>query len=85
MTYEVADKPDTSNFEITIFAMITLPNGDQTIAERGQGPEFYDVLVQDEDGDLIDEKEDLATYEEAQTAAAEFQAKYPGAEVNDSP
>ncbi|MCB1470419.1 MAG: hypothetical protein KDK08_25460 [Rhizobiaceae bacterium] len=68
--------------EITIFPMRSLPDGSATIAERPIDPEFWDVLVQDDNGELLDEKEDLETYGAAEAAVGLFLLKYPDASVD---
>lgn len=69
-------------FTITVFPMRNLPDGSADIAERPFDPEFWDVAVQDEDGDLLDAMEDLETTDAAEAAVEAFLLRYPGAFVN---
>ncbi|WPE24300.1 hypothetical protein [Agrobacterium pusense] len=68
--------------DITVFPMRNLPDGSAEIAEHPFFPEFWDVAVQAEDGDLLDEAVDLATTEEAEAAVDAFLLKYPEANVS---
>lgn len=68
--------------DITIFPMRNLPDGSAGIAEYPFDPEFWDVLVRDENGDVLDEIEDLATADAAEAAVESFLLKYPEASVD---
>lgn len=68
--------------DITVFLMRNLPDGSAEIAQYPFFPEFWDVAVQDEDGELLDEAVDLATTDAAEAAVDAFLLKYPEADVN---
>ncbi len=68
--------------DITVFPMRSLPDGSAEIAEHPFEPEFWDVIVQDEAGELLDEAEDLASTEAAEAAVETFLLKYPDANVD---
>lgn len=67
--------------EITIFPMKNTPDGSATLCEPPDDPDSYDVLVRD-DGDVVAETEDLATYGEAVEIAEKYLAKFPNAEID---
>lgn len=48
--------------EITISRCAICRTGSATIAERPFGPDCWDVLVRDENGDVLDEADDLQTF-----------------------
>lgn len=68
--------------DITIFPMRNLPDGSAVIAEHPFNPEFWDVVAQDEDGDVLDEIEDLPTSEAAEAAVTSLLLKYPEARID---
>lgn len=74
---------ETTMIEITIFPMRTLPDGSATIAERPIEPDSWDVLVRDENGDVLDEADDIKTYAAVETVLAAFLLKYPDADVEE--
>ncbi len=67
--------------EIAIFPMKNAADGGAVLCERPDEPDFYDVLVRDEDGDVIAETEDLETYAEAVEAAEGYVLRFPDAEI----
>ncbi len=68
--------------EIIIFPMKNLPDGSAALCEPPDDPDSYDVLVQDEDGDVIVETDDLATFDEAAAAAEKYLLEFPDADIN---
>lgn len=68
--------------DITIFPMRNLADGSAMIAEAPFDPEFWDVLVRDENGDVLDEAEDLPTPTETEAAVTSFLLKYREASVD---
>jgi len=68
--------------EITIFPMTNMLDGSAELCEPPNDPDFYDVLVQDADGDVLAETEDLPTFDQAVAAAEGYRLEYPGAEIN---
>lgn len=68
--------------EITVFPMRNLSDRTAVIAEYPFDPEFWDVLVRNEDGDVLDEIEDLPTPDEAEDAVEAFLLKFPEASVD---
>jgi len=68
--------------DISVFPMRKLPDGSAEIADFPFDPEFWDVLVRNEDGDVLDEVEDLPTSEAAEAVVTSFLAKYPDASVD---
>lgn len=69
--------------EITVFPMRNLPDGSATIAERPFEPDCWDVLVRDENGDVLDEADDLETFDAVDAVVAAFLLKYPDAEIDE--
>lgn len=68
--------------EITIFPMRNMPDGSVALCEPPADPDCYDVLVQNDDGDVLAETDDVATFEEAVAAAEKYLLKFPGADIN---
>lgn len=68
--------------EITIFAMRNMVDGSATLCEPREDPDFYDVLVRDDDGDVIADTEDLVTYDEAVAAVEKYLLTFPVADIN---
>lgn len=68
--------------EITIFPMKDMPDGSAALCEPPDDPDFYDVLIQDDDGDVVADTEDLATYEEAVAAVEKYLLEFPDADIN---
>jgi hypothetical protein len=68
--------------EITIFPMTNKPDGSAELCEPRVDPDSYDILAQDDDGEVLAETDDLPTYEEAVAAVEKYLLEYPGADVN---
>ena len=68
--------------DISVFPMRSLPDGGAEIAEHPFEPEFWDVLVRDENGDVLDEVEDIETAAGAEDVVDTFLQKYPDASVD---
>lgn len=68
--------------EIKLFAMKNLPDGSSTICERDDAVDFYDVIVRDEEGEVVEEREDFLRYPDAEAALDELVLKYPDAGVS---
>lgn len=68
--------------EIKLFAMKNLPDGSSTICEPNEVASFYDVIVQDAQGEIVEEKEDMVNYADAEAALDEMVLKYPDAGVS---
>lgn len=68
--------------EITIFPMTNTPDGSAELCEPPVEPDSYDVLVQDDDGEVLAETDDLPTYDEAVAVAEKYLLEFPGADVN---
>lgn len=73
--------------EIMLCCMVNDDEG-ATLCPRDREPDFYDVEVRrlnEETGEIevLDEKNDMLTYDEAVLFATEMQAKYPGAFTNE--
>jgi hypothetical protein len=68
--------------DITVFPMRNFPDGSAGIAEYPYDPEFWDILVRDENGDVLHEADDLPTSEAAEAAVESFLLKYPQASVD---
>jgi len=69
--------------DVTIFPMRNFPDGSATIAERPFGPDCWDVLVRDENGDVLDEADDLQTFAAVEDVVPAFLLKYPDANVDE--
>jgi hypothetical protein len=74
-----------THIEVYIYAMFKDTDSSR-LAERGEEPHFYDVVAQEVETDplhrdwtgeivVLEEAEDIATYEEAAKIASEFCAK----------
>lgn len=68
--------------DITVFPMLNLPDGSAVIAEYPFDPEFWDVVARDDDGEVLDEIEDLPTSEAAEAAVTSLLLRYPEADVD---
>jgi hypothetical protein len=68
--------------EITIFPMTNMPDGGAELCEPRADPDSYDVLVQDDDGEVLAESDDLPTYDEAVAVVERYLLEFPGADVN---
>ncbi|MTH61130.1 hypothetical protein [Paracoccus litorisediminis] len=84
-TAEVFQKFDTEiavgTVYAEIYAMVKRPNGDSTLAEKDEEPDFYDAMLRPEDWDDSDgtpylEVEDM-TREEAEKLESEWLALAP--------
>nr|WP_295468866.1 hypothetical protein [Mesorhizobium sp.] len=69
--------------EITIFPMRSLPDGSATIAEHPFEPDCWDVPVRDENGDVLDEADDLETFDAVDAVVAAYLLRYPDADVDE--
>lgn len=68
--------------EITIFPMTNMPDGSAELCAYRAEPDSYDVLVQDDEGEVLAETDDLPTYDEAVAVAEKYLLEFPGADVN---
>lgn len=64
--------------DITVFAMKNTDYG-ATIAERGDHVDFYDVLLRDEEGEIIEEVENIAEFHDAMAVVIDMEKRYPNA------
>ena len=68
--------------EIIIFPMTNKPDGSAELCEPPVDPDPYDVLVQDDEGEVLAETDDLPTYDEAVAVVEKYLLEFPGSDVN---
>ena len=68
--------------EIIIFPMTNKPDGSAELCEPPVDPDPYDVLVQDDEGEVLAETDDLPTYDEAVAFVEKYLLEVPGSDVN---
>lgn len=68
--------------EIIIFPMTNKADGSAELCEPPVDPDSYDVLVQDDEGEVLAETDDLPTYDEAVAVVEKYLLEFPSADVN---